>query len=84
MYDPSYEYGARLDRMMSLISKASFAKLKIEEFTDPVETRVNRRDNDRPENDISKMVETTKANTLEVFAIIIFFLPIYTIEKLHI
>ena len=34
-YDPSYEYVARLDRMLSLISKAAFAKSKLDEFTDP-------------------------------------------------
>ena len=34
-YDPSYEYVARLDRMLSLISKAAYAKSKLDEFTDP-------------------------------------------------
>ena len=37
MYDPSYEYMARLDRMLSLISKAKFARSKLDEFTDPTE-----------------------------------------------
>ena len=37
MYDPCYEYVARLDRMLSLISKANFARSKLSEFTDSAE-----------------------------------------------
>jgi len=65
MYDPSYEYGARLDRILSLISKATIAKLTMAEFTDPADTTSkgatpcnSRENNEMPLKDISKLIET--------------------------
>ena len=76
-YDPSYEYGARLDRMLSLISKAAFAKSKLDEFTDPPDLtsskdvpHCNSGDGDEIlRKDLSKLAETNKVGvaTVEVF-----------------
>ena len=64
MYDLSYEYGARLDRMLSLISKAAFAKLKLDEFTNPADIRFNSGDSDEtPDEDLSTLVNTTKVGS---------------------
>ena len=66
MYDPCYEYGARLDRMLSLISKAAFARLKLDEFTDPADIHCNSSDsNETQDEDLSKRVNTTKVGILE-------------------
>ena len=71
MYDPSYEYVARLDRILSLISKANFARSKLDEFTDPTELvttskealHSNNADGESYEilrEDLSKLAETNK------------------------
>ena len=66
MYDPWYEYGARLDRMLSLISKAAFARLNLDEFIDPADIHCNSCDNNETQDkNISKRVNTTKVGILE-------------------
>lgn len=70
MYDPSYEYGARLNRILSLISKATSTKLTMAEFTDSTDTTskgatpCNSGDNNEvPGKDLSKLIETTNVSS---------------------
>ena len=79
MYDPSYEYVARLNRMLSLISKANFARLKLDEFTDPAELTTSKEalhsnsgDGDEIlRKDLSKMGENNKVGVPKRLTLII-------------
>lgn len=73
MYDPSYEYVARLDRMLSLISKANFARSKLDEFTDPAELTTSKETlhSNSPDIDADEVLrrDLTESNKVGVLSI---------------